>query len=590
MKGGGVVIPGEIIQQITERTDIVDLISGYTSLRRSGRSATGLCPFHNEKTPSFHVSPEKQVYHCFGCGAGGSVINFIMQAENLTFTDAVKFLGERAGISIPDDNTYDDRASRQRQRLLEANKAAARFFYDVLLSNDGKEARTYLLSRGLSAETITRFGLGFAPDSWDRLTKHLKGLGFSDYEIVDSGLVTQKQDKKSYYDRFRNRVMFPIFDVRGNVIAFGGRVMDDSKPKYLNSSDTRVFDKSSNLFALNLAKKSENKILIMVEGYMDVITLHQYGVTTAVASLGTALTENHARLIKRYADEVVLCYDSDEAGRNAAKRGLEILTSAGVKTRVITLEGAKDPDEFCKKNGVDAFLQQISGAKTPLLYKIGLLKAKYDINSPDGKVEFLSEAAKELAKMYNPVEREIYIKEVCSMCDVSEKALSSLVAKAMSNNKKNEERKDKSEILKDLKQRSVISQSGGIIYQNEKKLINLMFYDYEAFKFITENYDINEITDEFLKSIALEICRMRQNTKSEPKEIELISAFEPEKAGKIADILSSELHFENKKAGAEQIINSLNAALRKKKLTELGKSGDLEKIKELLEQKKLKEE
>ncbi len=590
MKGGGVVIPGEIIQQITERSDIVDIISGYTSLRRSGRSATGLCPFHNEKTPSFHVSPEKQVYHCFGCGAGGSVINFIMQAENLTFTDAVKFLGERAGISIPDDNSYDDRIAKQRQRLLEANKAAARFFYDVLLSDDGKDARSYLLSRGLSVETITKFGLGFAPDSWDRLTKHLKGLGFSDYEIMDSGLVTQRQDKKSYYDRFRNRVMFPIFDVRGNVIAFGGRVMDDSKPKYLNSSDTRVFDKSSNLFALNLAKKSENKVLIMVEGYMDVITLHQYGVTTAVASLGTALTENHARLLKRYADEVVLCYDSDEAGRNAAKRGLEILTAGGVKTRVVTLDGAKDPDEFCKKNGVDAFLQQINSAKTPLLYKIGLLKAKYDINSPDEKVEFLNEAAKELAKMYNPVEREIYIKEVSTMCDVSEKSLSSIVARAMADNKKTEAKKDKSEILKDLKQRSVISQSGGIIYQNEKKLINLMFYDYEAFKFITENYDINEMTDEFLKKLALEICKMRENTKSEPKEIELISAFEPEAAGKIADILSCELHFENKKAGAGQIINSLNAALRKKRLTELGKSGDLEKIKELLEQKKLKEE
>ncbi|MBO5454495.1 MAG: DNA primase [Clostridia bacterium] len=584
------MIPGEIIQQITERSDIVDIISGYTSLKRSGRSATGLCPFHNEKTPSFHVSPDKQVYHCFGCGAGGSVINFIMQAENLTFIDAVKFLGERAGINIPEDNSYDDRLTKQRQRLLEANKAAARFFYDVLLSEDGRKAREYLISRGLSSETITRFGLGFAPESWDRLTKHLKGLGFSDYEIMDSGLVTQRQDKRSYYDRFRNRVMFPIFDVRGNVIAFGGRVMDDSKPKYLNSSDTKVFDKSSNLFALNLARKSDNKVLIMVEGYMDVITLHQYGVTAAVASLGTALTENHARLLKRYADEVVLCYDSDEAGRNAAKRGLEILSSGGVKTRVITLEGAKDPDEYCKKFGVDAFLRAISGAKTPLLYKIGLLKAKYDINSPDEKVEFLNEAARELAKMYNPVEREIYIKEVCAMCDVSEKSLAANVNKAMSANKKTEERKDKNEILKDLKQRSVISGSGGMIYQNEKKLVNLMFYDYEAFRFIIENYDINEMTDAFLKEVALKILKMRENTKTDPKEIELISSFPPEEAGKIADILSFELHFENKTAGAGQIINSLNAAIRKQKLAQLGKSGDLEKIKELLEQKKQNEE
>ena len=343
IKRGGVgMIPSELIQQIAERSDIVDIISGYTVLKRSGRGATGLCPFHNEKTPSFHVSPEKQVYHCFGCGAGGSVINFVMQAENLTFVDAVKFLGERAGISIPDDNSYDDRLSKQRQRLLEANKAAARFFYDVLLSDDGKSAREYLLSRGLSVETITKFGLGFAPESWDRLTKHLKSLGFSDYEIMDSGLVTQRQDKKSYYDRFRNRVMFPIFDVRGNVIAFGGRVMDDSKPKYLNSSDTKVFDKSSNLFALNLAKKSESKTFVVVEGYMDVITLHQHGVTTAVASLGTALTENHARLLKRYAEEVVLCYDSDEAGRNAAKRGLEILSAINEPVPMVKVLTAKN--------------------------------------------------------------------------------------------------------------------------------------------------------------------------------------------------------------------------------------------------------
>jgi len=591
IKRGGVgMIPSELIQQIAERSDIVDIISGYTVLKRSGRGATGLCPFHNEKTPSFHVSPEKQVYHCFGCGAGGSVINFVMQAENLTFVDAVKFLGERAGISIPDDNSYDDRLSKQRQRLLEANKAAARFFYDVLLSDDGKSAREYLLSRGLSVETITKFGLGFAPESWDRLTKHLKSLGFSDYEIMDSGLVTQRQDKKSYYDRFRNRVMFPIFDVRGNVIAFGGRVMDDSKPKYLNSSDTKVFDKSSNLFALNLAKKSESKTFVMVEGYMDVITLHQHGVTTAVASLGTALTENHARLLKRYAEEVVLCYDSDEAGRNAAKRGLEILSAGGVKTRVITLEGAKDPDEFCKKYGVNAFLQAISGAKTPLLYKIGILKAKYDINSPDEKIEFLNEAAKELAKIYNPVEREIYIKEVSDMCQVSEKSLSSVVSRAMNSNKRSEDRKDKNEILKDLKQRSVIAQSGGMIYQNEKKLVNLMFYDYEAYEFITSNYDINEITDEFLKEMALKINMMRSDTKADPKEIDLISGFEPETAGKIADVLSIETHFENKKAGAEQIITSLNSAIRKRRLSELGKIGDLEKIKEILEQKKLNKE
>ena len=580
------MIPNEIIQQIIERSEIVDIVSGYTHLKRNGRDATGLCPFHNEKTPSFHVSAEKQVYHCFGCGAGGTVINFIMQAENLTFLDAIKFLGDRAGISIPESNSFDDKESKKRQRLLDVNKSAARFFYDTLISNEGNEARQYLLSRGLTVETITKFGLGFAPQSWDRLLKFLKSQGFSEYEILDAGLVTHKQDRKSVYDRFRNRVMFPIFDVRGNVIAFGGRVMDESKPKYLNSSDTPVFDKSSNLFGLNLARKSNNKTFVVVEGYMDVITLHQHGVTTAVASLGTALTENHARLLGRYADEVVLCYDSDEAGKKAAQRGVEILNRGNVKTRVVTLSGAKDPDEFCKKNGVDAFLQAISGAKTPLLYKIGILKAKYDINSPDEKIEFLNQASVELGKIYNPVEREIYIKEVAGICNVSEKNLLELVNRAVRKNKKTEEKKEKANLLKDLKQKSVISSSGGLIFENEKKLVNLMFYDYEAFKYISENFDINDFSDELLKQMATKIAEIRKENKIDPKETELISAFPPEMAGSLADVLSKDSHFENKKTGAMQIVNSLKNAIEKRKIAELSKSGDLEKIKEILKKRK----
>lgn len=576
------MIPGEIIQQIIENSDIVDIVSGYTNLRRNGRDATGLCPFHNEKTPSFHVSSEKQVYHCFGCGAGGSVVNFVMQAENLTFVDAIKFLGERTGISIPENETFDDKVSKQRQRLLEVNKAAARFFYDALFTEEGAEARKYLQSRNLTNETITKFGLGYAPNSWDKLLKHLKSLKFSEYEILDAGLVTHKQDRTSLYDRFRNRVMFPIFDVRGNVIAFGGRVMDDSKPKYLNSSDTKVFDKSSNLFGLNLAKKSDNKTLIMVEGYMDVITLHQLGVTTAVASLGTALTENHARLISRYADEVVLCYDSDEAGKKAARRGLEILSAGGVKTRVVTLSGGKDPDEFCKKNGVDAFLREISGAKSPLLYKIGIIKAKYDINSSEQKIEFLNEASKELAKIYNPVEREIYIKEVSSMCDVTEKSLSSAVNRIMSSNRKKDEKKEKAEVLKNLKQETVISSKGGLIAKNEKILINLMFYDIEAYRMICESFDTNNMEDEFLRGLADRIKEMRKDTKADLKETELINMYPPEDAGKITEILSRDTHYTDKREGAKQVINSLKSALKKREIERLSKSGDLEKIKEIL--------
>ena len=434
-------IPSQIIQEITDKCDIVDLVSKYVRLKRSSGEYVGLCPFHGEKTPSFHVSADKQLYHCFGCGEGGTVINFVMKMENLSFLEAVKFLGERVGVAVPESTDYDDKIAKRKQRLYEINKEAGRFFYTSLGSDEGKVAREYFASRGLSKETVVKFGLGFAPYSWDKLLKHLKSKGFSEYEAIDAGLIVKGQ-KGSAYDRFRNRVMFPIFDIRGNLIAFGGRVLDDSKPKYLNTSDTPVFDKSSNLFALNLAKKSANKTFVVVEGYMDVITLHQYGIDTAVASLGTSLTDGHALLLKRYADEVVLCYDSDEAGIKAANRGMEILSRHDIKTKIITLPGSKDPDEFCRKNGVDAFKMAVSGAKNPVLYKIGNLKEKYDLSEPDQKVEFLKAAADELVKLNSIMEQEIYAKEISVLCDVSYESVMAQIKQKRKSYVRKEEKKE----------------------------------------------------------------------------------------------------------------------------------------------------
>ena len=572
-------IPNETIQQIIEKADIVDVVSKYVSLKRNGSSTVGLCPFHNEKTPSFNVSSSKQLYHCFGCGAGGTVINFIMQIENLDFVEAVKLLGDMYGVRVEDENVYDDKQARRKKRLYEINKDAARFFYSCLSTPEGKAGLDYFISRGLTKETITKFGLGYAPQSWDKLKNHLKAKGYTDYEMVDAGLVSTK-DKRTF-DRFRNRVMFPIMDVRGNVIAFGGRVLDDSKPKYLNTSDTPVFDKSSNLFALNLAKKSSSKTVVVVEGYMDVITLHQYGVDTAVASLGTALTSNHARLLKRYADEVVLCYDSDEAGRTAAVRAVEIFSKYDIKTKVITLKGAKDPDEYCKKFGVSRFFEVINGAENPILYKIGNLKAKYDVNIPDQKVEFIKEAAGELAKLPSEIEREVYAKEIAAQLGVTYDAVNSQIKYRLAVNRRKNGEKEKMQVISDLKQKAVVNADGSRLLKDaEKKLLNLMFYDYRVFKYVKENFDFSDFSSDLYRRAAEKTEIMIRN-KTQPSESELLMQFE-EDAGEISEILSREIQAEDKLFAAKQILQTINNFRKKAEIARLAKSGDIEGVQKLL--------
>ena len=396
------------IQELQDKVDIESVISSSISLKRRGKNLVGLCPFHNEKTPSFTVYPENNSFYCFGCGAGGDVISFVRRMENLDYIEAVKAVAQMAGVSMPEDG-YDDTLSKQRLRLLNANREAARFYHECLMKPENRSALDYFLKRGLDMSIIRRFGLGYAPNDWRELINHLKSKGFTEQELVHANLArrSDKNGRANYYDNFRNRVMFPIIDLRGNVIAFGGRVMDDSKPKYINTSDTLVYKKSNGVFGLNLAKNANDNKLILVEGYMDVIALHQAGFTNAIACLGTAFTNEQANLLSRYADEVIICYDNDGAGRTATARALGVLNRTGLKLRVVQMTGGKDADEIIRTHGRERFADLLKSAASTTEYKLLEARARCDLSTDDGKVEFLMAAAEILAGC-SIVERDIY--------------------------------------------------------------------------------------------------------------------------------------------------------------------------------------
>ena len=430
-------ISEEILEKIKEENDIVDIISESVRLKKAGRSFSGLCPFHNEKSPSFSVSQEKQIYKCFGCGESGNVITFVMKNKNMNFIDAVKYLADRANILLEDEKRVNPTA-KKKELLYKVNVEAGRFFFSNLRSN--KMAMEYFLNRGIRQETIKRFGLGYAKDSWNSLLFHLRKLGFSENILLEAGLVLTSEKTGNKYDRFRNRVMFPVFDYRGKVIGFGGRVLDDSKPKYLNSPETLVFQKGTNLYGLNFAIKSNMKerYFIIVEGYMDLISLHQHGITNVVASLGTALTVNQARLLKRYADKVIISYDADVAGQTATMRGLEILKDVGFDVRVLSIPQGKDPDEYVRSNGRDAFMKLINEAEGLVEYRIK--KAGENINFKDSNdlVKYGKKVTEILAKV-NPIEKDIYIKKISENTGIREQALYDLLSKEMTKNIKNQE-------------------------------------------------------------------------------------------------------------------------------------------------------
>lgn len=448
--------PESFIQDLKMRNDISEIVSSYVSLKRRGRNMVGLCPFHGEKTPSFNVYTENGSFYCFGCGAGGDVITFIMKIENLDYVDAVKFLAQRAGLEMP-ENSYDDSMSKLRTRIFEANREAARFFHATLYSQNGAHGLEYLHNRALSDRTIRHFGLGFADDSWTSLCSHLKSKGFKDNELVAANLASQRKNGNGIYDRFTNRVMFPILDLRGNVIAFGGRIMTDEKPKYLNTSDTPVFKKSANLFSLNNAKNSGSRTLILCEGYMDVIAVSQAGFTNAVATLGTALTSEQAVLMKRYADEVVICYDADEAGQKATARAISILRNAGLLIRVLTVPSGKDPDEFIKSKGSDgpaAFKAILDKSGNDVDYRLQKLKSAHNLETTDGKVAYLEEASKLLATINSPIERDVYATKICNDQGVDKNSFVLQLSRISKRNQRDYKKKEFNQIQTDLSRRN----------------------------------------------------------------------------------------------------------------------------------------
>lgn len=426
-------ISEEILEKIKEQNDIVDVISESVRLKRSGRNFSGLCPFHNEKTPSFSVSQDKQIYKCFGCGEAGNVITFVMKTKNLPFVDAVKYLGERVNITIEDEKKGKSPITKKKELLYNLNVEAARFFFRNLVNDN--EAKEYFLNRGIKEETIKRFGLGFAKDSWNSLLLYLKKRGFKEELLLEAGLVSISQKSGNKYDRFRNRVIFPVFDYRGKVIGFGGRVLDDSKPKYLNSPETLVFQKGTNLYGLNFAIKNNlrERYFIIVEGYMDLITLHQYGITNVVASLGTALTVNQARLLKRYADKVIISYDADVAGQTATVRGLEILRDAGFEVRVLNIPQGKDPDEFVRSNGKEAFKNLINNAQPLIDYRLKRAEEGINFKESDSLAKYGKRVTDILAKL-NPVEKDVYVKRISENTGIREQALYDLLSSEMIKN------------------------------------------------------------------------------------------------------------------------------------------------------------
>ena len=454
------------IDEVVAANPIEDVVGQYVSLKRSGSNLFGLCPFHGEKTASFSVAPDKGIYYCFGCHKGGGAINFMMEIEGLNYPDAVRALAKRANIQVPEDEEYQNKY-REQERLWALMKEAARFYHACLYQPEGAAGLAYAAKRGLSKSILTKFGIGFAPDSWSAVTDFLKKKGFTDQELRDSGMVSEKNGR--IFDRFRNRFMFPIIDVRGNIIGFGGRVLDDSKPKYLNTPETAIFNKRKNLFGLNLAKKSKLDYLILVEGNMDVVALHQYGFDCAVASLGTSLTDEQAALLGRYTEQVYLIYDGDSAGQNATQRAIPILEKAGIRVKVLKMRDAKDPDEFLKKYGPDRFRLLLQESSDRVEYQLSAIGAKYDIRIDEQKVRYIQEAAELLSTLDGAVKREVYGNRVAEKAGISPEAMKLEISKAFKRRISKEKKKQEKIDLEPV--RAIQPKDRSIRYENVRSAL-----------------------------------------------------------------------------------------------------------------------
>ena len=562
-------ISDEFLSELRARTDIESVISPYVNLSRRGRLVKGLCPFHNEKTPSFTIYTDSQSFYCFGCGAGGDAITFVRRIENLDYVEAVKVLADRAGMKMPEDG-YDDSIAKHRQRILAANREAAKFFHGMLMSEKGKTGLDYFLGRKLTMQTIKHFGLGYAPDSWDALLKYMRSKGFTNQELYDANLVrmSNKNGKAHYYDNFKNRAMVPIIDLRGNVIAFGGRVLDDSKPKYINTSDTLVYKKSNGVFALNFAKNGNPSQIIVAEGYMDVIALHQAGFTNSIACLGTALTQEQARLVSRYADEVVLSYDSDEAGQKATRRAIDIFSKTGVKIRVLKLTGGKDPDEIIKKFGKEKFRSLIDGAANDIEYGILRERDKYDLESIDGKTKFLTAVSAILADA-NPIEQDAYAAKLASEMGISKDAIMQEIRRAYKRKAEARRKNQFSEIV-----RETVSPKDEINPERakhlraakaEETLISSLMLNPDFYRKIKDEITEDLFITEFNKRVYTAIATRLDNGRS--IELSMFAAeFTPEEMGRLAQ-------FEAMGSGISNTIEECRDCIKVLKQEKSGNSG-----------------
>lgn len=573
----------DFVEEVRRRNDVVDIISSYVNLKRGGSNYVGLCPFHNEKTPSFSVSPGKQMYYCFGCGVGGNVFTFLMEYENLTFVEALEQLAERAGMELParSDSAADRKKRDMRDAILEVNKLAANYYFAKLKSERGSVGYDYLTGRGLSQETIVKFGLGFSDKNSGELYRYMKQKGYPDAVLKETGLFTY-DEKRGAYDKFWNRVMFPILDRNNRVIAFGGRVMGDAKPKYLNSPETLVFDKSRNLYGLNFVHGKQTDGILICEGYMDVIALHQAGFTKAVASLGTALTSQHCSLLKRYTDLVYLCYDSDGAGIKAAMRAIPMLKEAGISVKVIDMRPYKDPDEFIKALSAEEFQKRIDKAKSSFFYEVDTICQNYDMNDPESKTKFMNEVAKKCLTFDNEIERTNYIEAFSREYNVRVDDFRKLVAhhSAKMVGIDYEKRRQERAIQRAKKPEDGIAQSQGIF-------LTWLSNDPLLFDKTKDIIGVDDFVDEPYHQVAQLMYEQHENTgQVEPATI--ISKFQSkEEQSLVAGLFNKELKAISRDTEQQKALNEVVRSIKKYSLDYRSRNvTDMKELQRLIEEKK----
>lgn len=549
------------LQELRLKTDVVDLISSYVSLKKRGNTYVGLCPFHNEKTPSFTVYENTQSFYCFGCGAGGDGVSFMRKIENLDYIDAVKVLAQRAGMQMPDEG-YDDSLSKKRRVILQINRETARFYHNYMMSERGKIGLQYFLNRGLSQKTIRHFGLGYAPNKWDELFKHLKSKGYDVSDILTAGVV--RKGEKGYYDYFRNRVMTPIIDVRGNFIAFGGRVLDDSKPKYINTSDTLVYKKTNEVFGLNYAKDSGKDSLILCEGYMDVIAMHQAGFTNAVAGCGTALTNEQVRLLSRYAKEIILVYDNDEAGQKALNKAISLFDQVDVKISIPTLSGGKDPDEIIKNLGRARFADMLEKSSNEVEFAIMKLRRGFNLQTTQGKSQFASEAVKILANA-TPIERDLYLSRLADELGIEKRALQAQLAEYSSRMAKGQKKREYNKIIDDdlrrTRKESFEADTSTVSLKAQARVIGLLM-TYPDCYLLCKDLSSEEFTAGFYRK-AYEAVTQRIKDNLSLELIMFNEGFTDDEMGKFTQLISVSQNSSNPKKEFTDCINVIDNEYKK---------------------------